>query len=88
MDSLFTFAPIERFCVCSMFCCAVLCVLSSFTIILVAKKEMVALLCLPSWCLLTLIVLWPFLMVPCVGLQCVIVVFPDHTHLLVLILYC
>ena len=27
-------------------------------------------------------VLWPFLTVPWVGLQCVIVVFPDHTHLL------
>ena len=27
-------------------------------------------------------VLWLFLMVPCVGLQCVIVIFPDHTHLL------
>ena len=27
-------------------------------------------------------VLWLFLMVPWVGLQCVIVVFPDHIHLL------
>ena len=27
-------------------------------------------------------VLWLFLTVPWVGLQCVIVVFPDHTHLL------
>ena len=27
-------------------------------------------------------VLWLFLTVPCVGLQSVIVVFPDHTHLL------
>ena len=26
-------------------------------------------------------VLWFFLTVPWVGLQCVIVVFPDHTHL-------
>ena len=26
--------------------------------------------------------LWLFLMVPWVGVQCVIVVFPDHTHLL------
>ena len=29
-----------------------------------------------------MIVPWLFLMVPWVGLQCVIVVFPDHTHLL------
>ena len=28
------------------------------------------------------IVLWLFLTVPWVGQQCVIVVFPDHTHLL------
>ena len=27
------------------------------------------------------IVLWPFLTVPWVDLQCVIVLFPDHTHL-------
>ena len=26
--------------------------------------------------------LWLFLIVPWIGLQCVIVVFPDHTHLL------
>ena len=26
--------------------------------------------------------MWLFLVVPWVGLQCVIVVFPDHTHLL------
>ena len=31
---------------------------------------------------MTVSVLWLFLMVPWVGLQCVIVVFPDHTHLL------
>ena len=29
-------------------------------------------------------VLWLFLTVPCFGLQCVIVVFPSHTHLLFL----
>ena len=28
----------------------------------------------------TFIVLWLFLMVPLVGMQSVIVVFPDHTH--------
>ena len=31
---------------------------------------------------MTVIVLWLFLTVPSVGLQCVIVVFPVHTHLL------
>ena len=31
---------------------------------------------------MTVSVLWLFLMVPWVGLQCVILVFPDHTHLI------
>ena len=44
---------------------------------------MVALLCLSSWCLV--IVVWLFLAVPQVCLQFVIVVFPDHTHLLFVI---
>ena len=65
-----------------MFCCAVLCVLSSFAIILMGKRELVALLYLSSWCFVTVIVLWLFLMVPWVGLQCVVVIFSDHTHLL------
>ena len=68
------------FCNCSMFCCVLLCVDSSFAVILMAKRELVALICLPSWCLV--IVLWLFLMVPQVLLQFVIVVFPDHTPLL------
>ena len=46
------------------------------------KRELVALFCLSSWCLVTVIVLWLFLTVPWIDLQCVIVVFPDHTHLL------
>ena len=33
-------------------------------------------------CDMTVGVLWLFLMVPWVGLQCVIVVFPGHTRLL------
>ena len=33
-------------------------------------------------CIDTINVMWLFLMVPWVGLQCVIVVYPDHTHLL------
>ena len=44
------------------------------------KKELVALLLLSSLSLVTAVVLWLFLTVPRVGLQCVIVVFPDHTH--------
>ena len=42
-----------------------------------------ALLCLSSLCLV--IVVWLFLTVPRVCLQFVIVVFPDHTHLLFLV---
>ena len=59
-------------------CCTYLYVHSSFAIILMGKRELVALLCLSSWCLV--IVVWLFLAVPWVGLQFVIVVFPDHTH--------
>ena len=46
-------------CNCSMFCCMLLCVRSSIAIILMGKRELVA-------------------------LRFVIVVFPDHTHLLFL----
>ena len=61
---------------------ALLCVLSSCANILKRKRELVALLLLSYGCLVTLYVMWLFLSVPWVGLQCVIVVFPDHTHLL------
>ena len=33
---------------------------------------------------ITVSVLWPFFAVPCVDLRLVSVVFPDHTHLLLL----
>ena len=46
------------------------------------KRKLVALFSLSSWCLL--MVVWLFLAVPWVCLQFVIVVFPDHTHLLFL----
>ena len=46
------------------------------------EKEDIALLWMSSWCLLTVSVLWLFLTVPWVGMQCVIVAFPDHTHIL------
>ena len=61
---------------------ALLCVLSSFAIILTRKKELVALLLLSYGCLVTVNVLKLFLTVPLADLQFVIVVFPDHTHFL------
>ena len=67
-------------CNCSMFCCTLLYVFSSIAIILMGKRELVALLNLSSWCLLMVERL--FLGVPRGCLQFVIVVFPDHTHLL------
>ena len=66
----------------SLFCYPLLCVHSSFSIVLKRKRKLVALLLLSYRCIATINVLWLFLMVPLVGLQCVIVVFPDHTHLL------
>ena len=65
-----------------MFCCTLLYVHSSIAIILMGKRELIALLNLSSWCLV--MVEWLFLGVPQGCLQFVIVVFPDHTHLLFL----
>ena len=73
-------------CNCSMFCCTLLYVPSSFAIILMGKRELIALLSLSSLCLV--IVVWLFLAVSWVCLQFVIVVFPDHTHLLFLLVAC
>ena len=42
----------------SLFCCALLCGLSSFPIILTRKRELVALLCLPEILRLLVSVLW------------------------------
>ena len=67
-------------CNCSMFCCTLLYIPSNFVIILIRKRELVALLSLSSWC--PMIVVWLFLVVPWVCLQFVIVVFPDNTHFL------
>ena len=69
-------------CNCSMFCCTLLYVHSSIAIILMGKRELIALLNLSSWCLVMVGRL--FLAVPRGCLQFVIVVFPDHTHLLFL----
>ena len=63
--------------------CTLLYVYSSVAIILTGKRELVALLSLSSLCLE--IVVWLLLAVPWVCLQFVIVVFPDHTHLLFLL---
>ena len=63
-----------------MFCCTLLYVHSSITIILMGKRELVALLNLSSWCLVMLE--WLFLALPWGCLRFLIVVFPDHTHLL------
>ena len=65
-----------------MFCCTLLYVHSSIAIILMGKRELIALLNLSSWCLVMVERL--FLAVPRGCLQFVIVVFPDHTHLLFL----
>ena len=66
-----------------MFCCTLFYVHSSFAVILMGKRELVALLNLSSWCLV--IVVWLILAVPWVCLQFVIMVFPDHTQFLLLI---
>ena len=63
-----------------MFCCTLLNVHSSVAIILMGKRELIALLNLSSWCLVMVERL--FHAVPRGCLQFVIVVFPDHTHLL------
>ena len=59
---------------------ALLCVLSSFVIIFTRKIEIVALLFLYFGCFVTVNVLWLFLTVPWGGLQCAIMVCPNHAH--------
>ena len=82
VDFLLIVTPIVGVCNCSMFCCALLYVHCNIAIILMGKRELVALLNLSSWCLvmverLFLVVSWGC---PWLG----ILVFPDHTHLLFL----
>ena len=72
-------------CNCFLFCCTLLYVHSSIAIILMGKRELIALLNLPSWWLVMVERL--FLAVPRGCLQLVIVVFPNHTFLLFLKLY-
>ena len=71
-------------CNCSMISCTLLYVNFSIAIILMGKRELIALLNLSSWCLVMVERL--YLAVPQGCLQFVIVVFPDHTHLLFLVL--
>ena len=78
VNFLFIVTPIVGVCNCSMFCCTLLYVHSSIAIILMRKRELVALLDLSSWCLV--MVEWLFLAVPRGCLRFVIVVLPDHTH--------
>ena len=72
VDFLFIVTPIAGVCNCSMFCCTLLYVHSSIAIILMRKRELVALLNLSSWCLVMVERL--FLAVPRVFLWFVIVI--------------
>ena len=65
-----------------LFCNASIVVHSRFAVILKRKRKLVALLLLSYRCIVTLNVLWLFLAVLEVGLQGVVVVYSDYTHLL------
>ena len=80
VDFLFIVTPIVGVCNCSMFYCMLLCVRSSIAIILMGKRELVALLNLSSWCLVMVERLFLAVLQGC--LRFVIVLFPDHTQLL------
>ena len=77
---MFIVTPVVGVCNCSMLYCMLLNAHSSFAIIFMGKRELAALLSLSYWCPMNNV--WLFLTVPWVCLQCVSVVFPDHTHLL------
>ena len=51
VNFMFIVTPIVGICNCSMFCCTLLYAHSSIAIILMGKRELVALLNLSSWCL-------------------------------------
>ena len=72
---------LREFCVESLYCCAIFCVLSSFAIIPLGKRELAACILLSSGCYVAVIVLCFFLTVPWFVLWCVIVAFPGHTRL-------
>ena len=50
VDLLFIVTPIVGVCNCSMFCCTLLYIPSSFAIILIGRRELVSLLGLSCWC--------------------------------------
>ena len=53
IDSMLTVTPIVGFSNCSMYCCALFFFNFSFAIISMGKRELVALLCLSSWTLVS-----------------------------------
>ena len=65
-----------------MFCCTLLYVHSSIAIILMGKRELVALINLSSWCLVMVEQLFLAVQQGCLQF---VMVFPDHTHLLFLV---
>ena len=71
----------------SLFWYALFFVFSSFAIILKRKRELAALFLLSYGCLVIVCVLWLFLAVLRVGLRCVVVVFPDHAHMFLAIVW-
>ena len=78
VDFLFIITPIVGVCNCSMLCCTLLYVHSSIAIILMGKRELVALLNLSSLCLVMVERL--FLAVPQGCQWFVIVLFSELTH--------
>ena len=78
VDFLFIVTPVVGVCNCSMFCCTLHYVHFSIAIILMGKRELIALLGLSSLSLIMVGRL--FLAVPRGCLQFVIMVLPDHTH--------
>ena len=58
VDLMFIVTPIVGVCNCSMLCCALLYVHSSFAIILMVKRELIALLSLSSWWLMIVVSLF------------------------------
>ena len=80
---LFVVTPIVGVCGCYMFCCALLYVRSSVAVVLVGRGGgwLLCLVCLPGVVVVGRVVL----AVPRGCLRFVVVVFPDHAHLLFLV---
>ena len=72
-----------EFCDCLCFVIHYFVSISVFAIISKRKRKQVGLLLLSYRCIVTINVMWLLLTVPLVGLQCVIVVFLDHTQFLI-----